>query len=497
MVSRMTYRLAFGAILARFLFCSFVAGSFAAPAFAGPALASVEAALQAKIDSLYNFVDRPAERDALRTFYAERGYRPFWVDQSGPTHAAANLIAELGRAGDWGLRSADFQAPAANAPLNEGRWPVDDTAAAEYEISALVLKYARQARGGRIAEPDRMLSSYLDRRPVLPDPARVLALVTTAAAPDEALRSFHPQNEQFQRLHDLLAKLRAEPGETAVAQLPAQGPSLVPGARHADIAVLRQHLDVTATPGSENVYDAALAAAVKTFQSGADLDDDGIVGPATRKALNAAVIDRRASIIANMEQWRWMPDDLGATHLFVNVPAFSIDLVRDGASVLQERVITGKSTTQTPIFSKQLTAIVLKPLWYLPDSIKLEKLLAAQRTGSPIEGEGYLVKHGSHIVDSSSVDWNTANLKEYSIYQPSGDGNALGDVKFLFPNKHSVYLHDTPNKALFDAPRQPRLHSPAQPACPGAAPARRRQGRRRLEREDRYPQRRQQHAGHA
>ena len=158
-----------------------------------------------------------------------------------------------------------------------------------------------------------------------------------------------------------------------------------------------------------------------------------------------------------MEQWRWMPDDLGSSYLLINIPAFSIDFVRNGASVLNERIIAGKPDKPTPVFSKNMTSVVLRPSWFLPDSIKLEKLMSAKRRGRSLEDEGIVVKKGKKVIDSTDVDWEYADLRQYSIYQPSGDGNALGDVKFLFPNKHSVYLHDTPTKSLFEASE--RLYS--------------------------------------
>ena len=456
MVSRLTYFPGIGAAALRTLLWLLALGILHSNKFLSPARAAndaveVAAALQSKVVSLSSDVTRPADRDALAVFYANRGYRPVWVDSSGPVRATIKIMAEFAQAGDWGLTPADFRVSAARAVMTEGRWSAAETAAAEFEISGLILRYARHARGGRITDPDRTLSSYLDRRPVLPEPADVLARVTLAQSPDAVLRSYHPQNEQFQKLQVILTKLRAASVGREGVELPPTGPNLAPGQSHADVAILRRRLGIAATDNNDDRFDKALFEAVKTFQAGVSLKDDGVVGPVTRKALNSGGADHIKSIAANMELWRWMPDDLGSTHLFVNVPAFTIDFVQGGKSVLNERVITGKSATQTPIFSKRLTAIVLRPLWYLPDSIKLEKLLSAQRSGTPIEDEGYLVKRGGHAVDSASVDWNTANLKEYSIYQPSGDGNALGNVKFLFPNKHSVYLHDTPNKALFNA----------------------------------------------
>jgi murein L,D-transpeptidase YcbB/YkuD len=158
--------------------------------------------------------------------------------------------------------------------------------------------------------------------------------------------------------------------------------------------------------------------------------------------------DKIAAVIANMEEWRWMPRSLGETHVLVNVPSFSIVLTEKDRPVFEDRVVVGTASTQTPIFSKDMTTIVLRPQWYLPDSIKLSALL----TGRSIESQGYVVMRNGRRVDSAHVDWAKANLKQYEIFQPSGDDNALGLVKLLFPNKHSVYLHDTPSKHLFDEP---------------------------------------------
>ena len=143
-----------------------------------------------------------------------------------------------------------------------------------------------------------------------------------------------------------------------------------------------------------------------------------------------------------------MPRALGATHILVNVPSFSIVLTDKEQPVFEERVIVGTPGTQTPIFSKDMTTIVLRPEWQLPDSIKLTALLS----GRSLERQGYVIKRNGRIVSNSKINWSKANFSEYTIYQPSGDDNALGLVKLLFPNKHSVYLHDTPSKSLFNDP---------------------------------------------
>lgn len=423
-----------------------------APALAQSALRTLEDNLQDQINSLPDEFNRPAERDALRSFYAGRQYRPVWVDELGATRAARRVIAGLERADDWGLDLNGLQLKSVHVPLKQGRWTSAEAAAAEYEISAAILTYARQARGGRIAEPARTLSSYLDRRPIMLAPAEVLAQTAAASEPDGVLRSFHPRHEQFHKLQALYAKLRAQKKSAEGAgRVPEKGPVLLPGQRHSEIPALRRRLAVATQSDDIELYDDTLEGAVRKFQEAESLAADGIVGLKTRKALNAGVEDKLHSILANMEQWRWMPDDLGKTHLFVNLPAFTIKLVQNGAVTFEERVIVGKRTTQTPVFSRNLTSVVLKPSWQLPESIKVEKLIDAQRRGSSIEDEGYVIKKGLKTVESWKVDWSKADLTAYTFFQPSGDGNALGKVKFLFPNKHSVYLHDTPKKALFDS----------------------------------------------
>jgi murein L,D-transpeptidase YcbB/YkuD len=260
------------------------------------------------------------------------------------------------------------------------------------------------------------------------------------------------------RLKGLLAELRGKwntlPPDQQIAR---RGTMLQPGMKDAEVAILKRRFGVTSAPGDETLFDPALAEAVKTFQDSASLPADGFVGPMTRDALAGESPEKNAvriaAVIANMEEWRWMPRSLGDTYILVNVPAFSIRLMQDGKTLFDDRVVVGTAKTQTPIFSKNMKTIVLRPEWNLPDSIKLTALLS----GRSIERQGYVVMRNGHTVDSTRVNWGRANLSEYTFYQPAGDDNALGLVKFLFPNKHSVYLHDTPSRYLFD--ERVRLYS--------------------------------------
>lgn len=417
----------------------------ASVSFAEPQPGTLSAGVRDGIEKINDI--RGPDRDALRDFYAARDFTAVWVDQQGPTRAARLALEEFANADSWGLDADVFQAVASRTPMSGGGWSAAEAAAAELEISLLAIKYAQHARGGRISDPTNQLTTYIDRAPALPEAADILADVTIAADPGAVLRDYQPKHPQFAKLKDYLARLQAQAAQQKELQIAAKGPALIPTKSYSEIAVLRRRFALQAAEGAEDVYDEALAAAVKQFQGAMSLKADGIVGLATRKALNVNVADKIATVVGNMEQWRWMPADLGATHIFVNVPSYSIDFVKDGVATFSERVIVGKESTQTPIFSHEMATIVMRPEWYLPDSIKLKKLLS----GRPLESQGLRVKRNGRVVNSSKVDWGKANLSAYAVYQPSGGSNALGAVKFLFPNKHSVYLHDTPEKSLFGA----------------------------------------------
>lgn len=412
---------------------------------------TVASLLRAAFESPSTGIFNPKHRDVLNAFYAGRDFEPVWVDVRGPTRAATQVLRVLEDAALWGLNAGDFKLTANRAPKMLGTWTADQAAAADIEISQLVIEYALQARGSRIPEPDTMLSTYLDRRPNLPDAATVLSDVSRAASPNALLLSYHPQHDQFQKLQHAYAALAANGAPAAAIGVPRDGPLIMPGNAHPDVRALRARLKVPADDANAASYDAPLVAAVKRFQQNVGLTADGYIGSKTRRALSSAESPKLDVIRANMEQWRWMPEDLGGNYLFVNIPAFTVEHVRNGEVLSTERVIVGKNDTQTPVFSKSLSTVVLRPEWFLPDSIKLEKLLSSQRRGGNIESQGYVIRKGNKVVPSWKVNWAKANISHYEFFQPSGDGNALGDVKFLFPNKHSVYLHDTPSKSLFDA----------------------------------------------
>lgn len=413
--------------------------------------------------------DDAAERRALIEFYAARADRPLWIDGNKLSAKAEAVIAEISRADEWGLDAKDFQLPEAIAPDGSETERRDQLANAEMMLSRAVLKYARYARGGRITAPAKDLSSYLDRRPQLKEPATVLEEIAAADEADAYLRDLHPKHPQFAKLRAALAKIRNfgdDAQKEKQVRLPSEGPILSLGRRHPDVALLRERLKVPAPviEGEDKpaeVFDEALHEAVEAFQREAGISVDGVVGRRTRAALNgdSPTEVSEASIIANMEQWRWMPDDLGEFHIAVNLPEYTLRVVREGEVVHSERVIIGEVGKQTPVFSDEMETVVFHPVWGVPDSIKVNEILPSlARGGNALSRHNLRVQYNGRDIDPQTIDWSQSDIRKFHIYQPPGGGNVLGQVKFLFPNKHQVYMHDTPTKNLFNASQRTFSH---------------------------------------
>ncbi len=401
-----------------------------------------------------------ADLKALTAFYEARTFAPVWVNNDGMTPKADAAIGEIKKADDWGLEAAAFTLPEPVATATP-----EVLAAAEITLSKAVLKYARHARGGRIMNPAGDLSSYLDRTPQLLLAQDVMAKIAAADAPDAILRGFHPQHPQFEKLRQRLLALREEAAAAEIVRLP-DGPLLKPGMTHPDVALLRKRLKVAppvatpeGTPADETLYDDALADAVKAFQKEKALAPDALVGRGTRAALNDFEVLSTDKLLANMEEWRWMPQDMGDLYVWVNIPEFTLRIVKNGSVIHTERVITGLVDKQTPVFSESMKTIIFQPRWNVPNSIKVRELYPSlARGGEYFARQGLRLSQNGRPIDPDDVDWDETDIRRYDVYQPPGPHNALGMVKFAFPNKHLVYMHDTPTKHLFERSTRPFSH---------------------------------------
>jgi len=396
---------------------------------------------------------------AVAAVYAARRDEAIWVTPTGLSAKGAKVIAEIQKAADWGLDVTDYVLP--DLSISSNGLSREKLAEAESDITFAVLAYAHDARGGRIMEPSKQLSSYLDRTPQLIEPRVLLEEIADAEDPAELMRKLHPQHAQFEKLRQQYLALRSKAATARdVVQMPSNGPKLMPGIKHPHVALLRERLGLAIEAGSDGeVYDAALETAVRAYQEKNGQKPDGIVGRNTRAALNDITVPDPKRLIANMEQWRWMPADLGETYITVNIPEFMVRIYHKGQLALEERVVVGELTKQTPVFSDELETIYFHPRWNVPESIKvLELYPSLTRGGGSFRKQGLVLARNGKEIDPSSVDWSQADIRNFEVYQPSGERNVLGLVKFVFPNKHGVYLHDTSAKALFDEPSRPFSH---------------------------------------
>lgn len=399
-----------------------------------------------------------SERDALGAWYAKPDTKPLWTGDKGFTDAASAVIAEIRGADAFGLDPSVFKLPDPpgpdTAPEALGR--------AELQLSRAVLIYARQARGGRVA-PGKV-GHQLQDVPALPDPAAVLEDISRSDDPAAWLRSLHPRHPQFEALRKKLAELRGGGERQTKVKLPA-GPVLRRGISHAHVAILRKRLDVVSGEGVKpQLFDEGVAAAVKRFQRENGLAADGVVGAGTRRALNGGGTPEAQilKILVNMERWRWLPADLdgdAGIYVWANIPEFRVRIVKQGDVVFKERVIVGKTNKQTPVFSDEMEWIEFHPTWYVPNSIKREDILPSLRrpTSQVMKRYHLQLNCGRHGRDPKAIDWSTVDIRNCSVSQPPGKRSVLGDFKFKFPNKHAVYMHDTPTKGLFN--RQTRTFS--------------------------------------
>ena len=414
---------------------------------------------------------RKDEQGALVEYYSAPENRLLWVDENGFTDRGKAVMEEIAQADDYGLRSADYPLPKTGSG-DSGNADAKSLADAEIKISFAVLGYARDARGGRI-EPTR-LSANLDPTLALPDPLEVIESIAIRSNPAGYLRSFQPDQPQFEALRQALIEARGGSVTKDVVRIP-DGPMLRIGMEDDQVALLRKRLELPSEGGAKDtLFDESLAAAVRGYQATHGAMPDGVVGPGTRRLLNqqhhaAASPARTRLILLNMERWRWLPHDLGQFYVTVNVPEFMLRVMGEGEPVHTARVVVGKPDKQTPVFSNEMQTIVFNPYWNMPNSIKTEEIRPYIREeGGWFGGGGWntavLQRHnlrinvGGREVDPSRIDWNRIDIRSLRIYQPPGPDNVLGNVKFLFPNKHDVYMHDTPQKFLFAKPVRAESH---------------------------------------
>ena len=387
---------------------------------------------------LDRYITRRGDRAGVAAFYKETGYAPLWIGNGAPSLRATTLTAVMKSADEEGLDPANYRIPEFSAAGGDP----GKLAVAELRFTDAVLTYARHAQAGRFGA--QQVTTELEVTQVLPAATAVLKNVSRAWSVANALTGYSPPHPEYQALKAKLAELRRNPVKTARIVVPG-GPTLKRGMKDSRVPLLRKRLNVTGDK-NDTTYDSAVMAAVRKFQQEAELHPDGVLGQRSLDLLNGASSGNKIdAVIANMERWRWLPRDLGNAHVTVNIPEFMLKVVDRGSTVWTTRVVVGQPETPTPLVSAEIENILLNPTWHVPESIIYNEYLPAlQRDPRILERMGLVLERAS---DGRVV-----------VKQPPGEENALGQMKFNFPNRFQVYLHDTPTKHMFARARRAYSH---------------------------------------
>jgi murein L,D-transpeptidase YcbB/YkuD len=410
---------------------------------------SPEAMLSDKLRELVTgkldrIVPRKSERSAVEAFYKDRNYAPLWVSNGALNARGKAAVDYLGHVDRDGLEPSDYPTPDFKAALDPAA-----LADAEAKLTASVLTYARHAASGRVAW-SRVAADIYYNHPTL-EPADALKKLAEASDVAVALDSFEPQALEYKALKKALAdvrggKLNQEPQKEkkteARVHIP-EGKILRVGMKDERVIALRKRLDIG--DKSSPVYDDAVRNAVHAFQTEADLNADGNLWPNSVRALTGEHTASSAStrlgdptdtIIANMDRWRWIPHELGKIHVIVNIPDYRLTLFKDDKVYWTTKIVVGKPNLATPLISAEMKFITVNPTWNVPPSIiEKEYLPALQEDPQALERIGLKLEQ--------------APDGTIRVWQPPGAANALGRIRFNFPNKFLVYQHDTPDKHLF------------------------------------------------
>jgi murein L,D-transpeptidase YcbB/YkuD len=384
----------------------------------------------------------------LAAFYADRNYAPAW----DPQRARSLLgLARASRAD--GFDPDDFHASAIERVLDEDFADASGAAriAADILLSDALLRYIHHFRFGkynpRHISPGWIFVDKADAEGLKAD----MSLVLAAGDPATELRAMLPDPVFYRNLKKGYERHLAASEGGELTTIPG-GPNITIGMLDPRVPAIRERLATTdgflpATTADPNRYDSDLADAVKDLQRRSGLGPDGIIGPKTLHVLNKPLDERLRKIRANLERMRWLYNDLPEDYLFVDITAYELRLVRDHETAWSTRVIIGKHDTPTPMFRDELEHLVFNPTWSVPQSIQKKMggasssyQIIERRTGRRVSG-----------VDATDVD-------RYRLVQPPGPKNALGRVKFMFPNGHAIYLHDTPSRGLFSSSERAYSH---------------------------------------
>jgi len=399
-----------------------------------------------------------ASGELLARVYERRNFEPAWSGLE-----KMNALAELIEATALdGLSPADYhlgEIRRVQSMIANGR-VLDAAARAALDIGLTdsLIRLGYHQRFGKVnpydLDPDWNFARAFRNR----DPALVIQEAIDADSLAGYVENLFPREELYRQLQAYLAKYRDLAASGGWPVVP-DGPTLRPGDKDERLPVLERRLAATGdlAPGvlvDTSVYGGALESGVRAFQERHGLDVDGIVGPGTLRAMNVTVEERIEQIRVNLERARWVLDNLGDDFVIVNIAGFRVYLYRDNEEIWSTRAVVGRTYRKTPVFRSTMRYLVFNPDWTVPYSIATKDILpkVQQDPGYLAAGDFIVKDRNGDVVETADIDWSALGGRNfpYTLVQQPGTNNALGEVKFMFPNEHAVYLHDTPGKGLFD-----------------------------------------------
>ncbi len=452
----------------RLLQCVFLSFLVAATACGGVSREEIHAALAGALaDSTPPEYIEASSWKIAREIYSDAGGNPLWVEGGAPKKRARALVEAVAAAEDQGLRTAEYDLEGLGQALQRA-YKDDETEPAELaeldlRLTELYLEYGRHLLSGRL-DPSRVNEDWFirTRRATVDSTLR-------AAAPAEdlekALAEFLPAAPDYRALMTARARYAAIAGQGGFPEVAA---TVAPGDTGAAVAAVVQRLvmegDLDSSAVALRTYDSALSQAVERFRRRFGLEAGKGLDQAMLAAMKVPVDRRIRQIELNLERLRWLPNEFGARYVAVNIPDFQLHAYDDGREVLTMRVIVGDEYDgTTPVFADTMNQVVFRPYWNVPSSIALEEILPLVQ-----QNESYLARNEYEVVpaksstpvDPRSIDWNDLDSTNfpYLIRQKPGPRNALGLVKFLFPNRFDIYMHDTPGDHLFQRSKRALSH---------------------------------------
>jgi len=403
----------------------------------------------------------------LQRFYGANGFKLAWWENGRLSEQARELLTAVEKAAAQGLNPEDYHYAALSTRLdliNE----VIPSERAQVDLDLLLsesfIVLAAHLSGGKV-NPETIDPEWFAGRHDQ-DLDHLLASALAGESVTSHLATLSPVHPQFRALknaRNALAVLTDEPWpalSTGGRLLrPGQESTMVPALRHR-LSLLGDFsagdMDAEDDESGSQQFDAELTAALVRFQARHGLEPDGIIGPATLAALNVTPDQRLRQLDVNLERWRWLPRHLGDRYVLVNIAGFSLEYVEEGETLLQQRVIVGRDYRRTPVFSDRIRYVEFNPTWTVPPSLAVRDQLAQIRKDPEyFQRLGFRVYSGwgsdRETIDPATVDWHSVSARHfpYRLVQQPGPANALGQVKFMFPNRFNVYLHDTPGRDLF------------------------------------------------